>query len=427
VPRYLQERAIDAYASYYKIHWPGEESGAGRGLRRSPLYGVLKDAGAVFGSKFGWERANWFAGAEDGASGACGGEGADRPSFEGKPNWFDAVGREVTAIRERVAMIDQTSFAKFEVSGTGALAALDRIAANKLPEAPGAAVYTQLCNPRGGIEADLTLVHVEEGRFLVVTGAGFGVRDGHWIATHLPRDGSVAMREVTGELAVINLCGPRSREVLGAVSDADLGNEAFPFLGARYIDVGLARVLAVRIGYVGELGWELYVPQEYAAHVYETLWRAGDSHGIANGGYRAIESCRLEKGYLYWSADIGPDDTPYEAGLGFCVALDKREFIAREALAAVKANGVRRRLTTLTLDGFVPLHGGEPVRHEGRIVASLTSAGFGHWLGTTIGFAYLPVDLDAQGRLEVEAFGRSYPARRGPRTLYDAKMERLKA
>ena len=226
---------------------------------------------------------------------------------------------ECRAIRERAVLIDQTSFAKFEISGAGTEAALQRIAANDLSGPPGKAVYTQLCNEKGGIEADVTLVHVGPDHFYLITGSGFGVRDSGWVAKHLPP--SVQIRDVTNALAVINICGPRSRDILQSVTDADISNAAFPFFGARRIDVGHAKVLAVRVGYVGELGYELYIPQEFGAHVYDTLWAAGAAHGIANAGYRAIDSCRMEKGYLYWSGDISPDYNPYEAGLGFCVAL----------------------------------------------------------------------------------------------------------
>lgn len=416
--RYLETRAIEAYAAYYKIHWPGEEAHTGRDLRLSPLHHRLKAAGAVFGSKFGWERPNWFARPDD--------EAIDRPSFEGRPNWFDAVGAEVHAIRNAVVLIDQTSFSKFEITGADALGALQRIAANRVPEAPGRAVYTQCCNDAGGIEADLTIVHVAPERFLVVTGSAFGVRDGHWLASHLP-DGDVAISDVTNRFAVINLCGPKARDVLCTVSDDDVSNDAMPFLAARTVGIGHADVLAVRIGYVGELGYELYVAQEYAAHVYDRLWAAGDAYGIVNAGYRAIESCRLEKGYLYWSGDIGPDYDPFEAGLGFCVAFDKGDFIGRDALVRIAEAGAANMLATFTLDGFVPLHGGEPILRDGALVGVLTSCGYGHSLGKTIGFGYLPRDLGKETDFEIEAFGDRYAAARGPRCLYDRKMERLKA
>lgn len=426
--RYLERRAVEAYSDYYKIHWPGGEAGAGRGLRRSPLHETLRDAGARFGSRFGWERPNWFARSQD--------PEGEQGSFESKPSWFDAVGEECRAIRERVALIDQTSFSKFALRGPGALEALQRIAANRVPESPGQVVYTQLCNERGGIEADLSIVHVAKDDFLIVTGSGFGVRDAHWITTHLAQSGNLALTDVTGSYATLNLCGPNARDVLQSVTDDDVSDEALPFLGARWLEVGLARALAVRIGYVGELGYELYIPQEYATHVYETLMAAGESFGIANCGYRAIESCRLEKGYLYWSADIGPDNDPYEAGLGFCVDLEKGSFIGREALVTLRersrAGGQNtRRLVGLRLPGFVPLHGGEPVSLDGAVLGSVTSAGYAHTLGCTLALAYVPavhagVGTDGAASFAIEAFGRHHVAECGPRCRYDPTMSRLK-
>lgn len=413
--RYLEERAIEAYGAYYKIHWPAEETHVGRGLRRSPLHAILRDNGAVFGSRFGWERPNWFA--REGSQ--------ERSSFEGKPSWFDAVGEEVRAIRERAALIDQTSFSKFEIAGEGAFEALQAIAANDLSGPPGKAVYTQLCNEKGGIEADVTIIHVEKERFLLVTGSAFGVHDSHWILRHLPA--GVAMRDVTNRYATLNLCGPKAREILQAVTDDDVSNAAFPFLAVRPIEIGNATALAVRIGYVGELGYELYIPQEFAAHVYETLRQAGEPHGIADAGYRAIDACRMEKGYLYWSGDISPDYNPYEAGLGFAVALDKGGFIGRDALAKIKAAGVARKLCSFTVDGFAPFHGGEAILHAGKVVGSTSSTGYGYTLGKTIAFGYLPTELAGETAFEIEAFGKPYKATRGPRTLYDPKMERLKA
>lgn len=416
--RYLEERAIEAYGAYYKVHWPGEESGAARGARRGPLYGTLKAQGAVYGSKSGWERPNWFA-AEAGMR--------ERPSFEARPNWFEAVGGEARAIAERVALIDQTSFSKLEVSGRGAFALLQGLAANDLSGGPGRCIYTQLCNGAGGIEADLTIMHVDDDVFYVVTGAGFGVRDRHWIETHMPRDGTVVLRDVTSQYAVINICGPRARDVLQAVSDDDLSNEALPFLSVRDIELGLGRARAARVGYVGELGWELHIPTEHAAHVHEALMGAGKDHGIVNAGYRTIESLRLEKGYVYWSSDIGPDDTPLEAGLGFCIAFDKGDFLGRAALCEQEREGVARRLSVLTVDGFAPFHGGEAILHEGRVVGNTTSAGYGHRIARTIAYGYLPTDIAAETAFEIEAFGTAHAARRGPRCHYDPRMERLEA
>ena len=415
-PRYLEMRAIEAYAAYYKVHLPLEETQSGRNLRLSPLHETLKRAGAVFGSRAGWERPNWFA--------PTGAKPIDVPSFEDKPNWFSPVAAECRAIRERAVLIDQTSFAKFEIRGTGTEAALQRIAANDLSGPPGKAVYTQLCNEKGGIEADVTLVHEGPNRFYLITGSGFGTRDSGWVAKHLPS--SVQIREVTNALAVINICGPRSRDILQSVSDSDIANTAFPFFGVRRIEVGNATVLAVRVGYVGELGYELYIPQEFGAHVYDTLWAAGESHGIANAGYRAIDSCRMEKGYLYWSGDISPDYNPYEAGLGFCVALEKDDFIGREAFARIKKEGVSRKLCSFTIDGFAPLHGGEAIFHSGKVVGSTTSGGYGHTMAKTIAFGYLPTEMAGENFFDIEVFGKLHRAARGPRCLYDDRNLRLK-
>ncbi len=415
--QYLEDRAVEAYAAYYKIHWPAEESQAGRGLRRSPLHAALTEAGAVMGAKFGWERPNWFRTSDPSAT--------DTPSFEAKPGWFPAVAAEVKAIRQGVALIDQTSFSKFEITGPGTQAALNRIAAGDLSGEPGRAVYTQLCNEAGGIEADVTFLHTGPDHFLMITGSGFGIRDANWLRRHLPD--AITLRDVTNTTAVLNLCGPKSRDVLQKVTSDDVSNATFPFLTAKPIDIGSARVLAVRVGYVGELGWELYVPTDYAAHVFETLMAAGEPLGIRPAGYYAIESCRLEKGYVYWSADVTPETTPYESGLGFAVALDSGDFIGRNALQKAKAKGPKRRLTTLAVGGFAPFLSGETVLCDGKVVGSLTSAGYGHHLGQTIGYAYLPVDLSDRQEFEIEAFGTSYRARRGPRCLYDPKQERLKA
>ena len=415
--RFLEDRAVEAYGHYYAVHWPGEEAASGRDLRLSPLHERLKTAGAVHGSKFGWERPKWFA------------RSGDPPSttytFEDFPVWFNAVGAEHRAVRERVAVIDQTSFAKFRVSGPGAFEYLQGIAANDL--ARGGCLYTQLCNARGGIEADLTIMTLADESFYIVTGSGFGVRDGNWLRRHLPGDDTVTLDEVTSAVAVINLCGPLSRQVLQATSDDDVGPDAFPFLAARTIQIGQASVLAARIGYVGELGWELHIPVESAGHVYDTLWQAGRTHGIANVGYLAIDSLRLEKGYCYWSAELSPEVSPYEAGLGFCVALDKGDFLGRAALAEIKTRGAERRLCTFSLEGFAPLSGGEAILHDGQVVGTTTSGGYGHSLGHSIALGSLPRALARERFFELEAFGRRWPAERGPRVLYDAKMERLKA
>jgi 4-methylaminobutanoate oxidase (formaldehyde-forming) len=415
--RYRYERAVESYYRYYCIHWPVEEMHSGRGGRRSPLYPILAGKGAVFGSRFGWERPNWFAPASVAPE--------DAPSFEGRPNWFAHVAREHQAVRERVALFDQSSFSKFEIGGPGAFKALQRIAANNLDRPLGTAIYTQLCNERGGIEADLTISRTGENSFYVVTGSGFGVRDGHWIESHLPRDGAIVMRDVTSARAVINIGGPLSRKVLEKVADGDVSNQGFPFMGAREIRIGYAPVLAIRITYVGELGWELHTPTEYAAHVYELLWRAGVEFGIADAGYRAIETCRLEKRYLYWGADITPDYTPYEAGLGFCVALKKGDFIGRDALVRAKEQGVRRKLCMFVLERPVSVYGGEAIWRAGKVLGVTTSGGYGHTIGRSIVFGYVPSEEAGHGDYEIEAFGERVPAARIDKAPYDPERKQI--
>ncbi|MCC7048550.1 MAG: FAD-dependent oxidoreductase [Alphaproteobacteria bacterium] len=417
-PRYLFERAIEAYANYYTVAWPGHEQASGRGGRRSPLYDTLKARGAVFGSKFGWERPNWFA--------PKGVEPVDHPSF-GRANWFDRVGEEHRAVRERVALTDMTSFTKVEVTGKGALAALQRVAANNLDRPPGAIVYTQLLNGRGGIEADVTITRLEEDRFYFVTGSAYGVHDVAHLRRHLPRDGSVRLREVTASRAVINLCGPQARDVLQQVTDDAVDNAALPYMRGKEIGLGYAPALALRVSYVGELGWELHVPMDYAQHVYETLHAAGEKFGIADVGYRAISSLRLEKQYLYWGADISPDETPLEAGLGFAVAMKKPDFIGRAALERQKQEGVKRRLCWFSTDGRANLFGGEAILAGDRIVGYTTSGGYGYTAARAITCGYLAVADIGAGGYAIEAFGERFPATPHDRPLHDPEGRRLRA
>ena len=416
--RFMYPRAIELYGHHYKIAYPGLEHDSARGIRRSPLYAMLKEKGAVFGSKAGWERPNWFA--------PAGMEALDKPSFR-KPNWFEPVAAEHRAVREAAALIDQTSFSKFELSGKGALAALQHLAVSNMDKPVGSVIYTQLCNERGGIEADLTITRLAADRFYIVTGSGFAVHDRHWIESHLPDDRSAIIRDVTSSRAVLNICGPRSRAVLQRVSDDDLGSNAFPFASARQITIGAAPVLAVRIGYVGELGWELHIPTEFAGYVYEQLWEAGQDQGIVNAGYRAIDTLRVEKSYLYWSSDITPDYNPYEAGLGSRVALKKGDFIGRAALAKIKADGVSRKLCTFTIERPLTVFGGEAILHRGNVVSVTSSANFGHTIGKPVVYGYLPIEIAGDQGFSVEAFGEEAPAIRHDGPLYDPQNLRLKA
>ncbi len=415
---FMYPRAVEHYAHHYKMRYPGQEHETARQLRLSPLYQRLKDQGAVYGSKNGWERPLWFA--------PEGVEPVDQLDFL-EPGWKRYGAEEHRAVRERVALIDQTSFSKFEILGPGALATLQHLAVSNMDRPVGTVIYTQLCNERGGIEADVTFVRLAQDRFYMVTGSGFGVHDSDWIRRHLPGDGSVHMIEVTSGFAVINLVGPRSRDVLTAASESDVSDTAIPFATMGDIVIGAAPVRAVRIGYVGERGYELHVPTEYALHVYNTLWQAGAAHGIANVGYRTIESLRMEKGYVYWSGDVSPDSTPIEAGLGFSVHLkSKGEFIGRTVLEKQKSDGVDRRLCTFTTPKNLPLTGGETILSGDRVVSLATSVGFGHTVGCTIVRGYLDkADWD-QTDFTLEVFGDRYPVTRVEGPLYDPENRALR-
>ena len=416
---FMYPRAVEHYAHHYKMRYPGQEAETARNLRLSPLHDRLKEHGAVYGSKNGWERPLWFA--------PEGVEPVDQLAFI-DPGWKQYAAQEHNAVREGVALIDQSSFSKFELVGPGALEALQRLAVSNMDKPVGSVIYTQLCNEHGGIEADLTITRTGPDRFYIVTGSGFGVHDSDWIRRALPQDGSVYLSDVTSARAVINICGPRAREVLQAVSEHDVSNAAFPFGTARQIIVGAAHVQAVRIGYVGELGWELHVPTEFARHVYDCLWQAGQAHGIRDVGYRAIESLRLEKGYLYWSADITPDYTPIEAGLGFRVHLkSKGDFTGRAVLEKQKSEGTRQRLCTFVCDDKLPITGGETILHDGKTVSVASSAGYGHTVGQTIILGYLPDALAQEADFELELFGARHAIRRVDGQLYDPANERLKA
>lgn len=416
--RYLHERSVESYAHYYKIHSPDEEFSSARGARRSPLHHLLKEQGAVYGSKFGWERPNYF-----GRPGVT----DEVPSFSRK-GWEETVGEEHKAVRERVALIDQSSFCKFELSGPSAFDFLQWLAVANLDKPPGSVTYTQLCNERGGIEADLIVMRLEVDRFYLVTGSGFGVRDFHWIKSHMPSNGSVCFSDITSSRAVINLCGPCSRSVLEKVTSEDVSHRRFPFMQARELRIGLAPVLAARVTYVGELGWELHMPVEYAVHVYGLLQEAGTEFGICNAGYRAIDSLRMEKRYLYWGADISPDYTPYEAGLGFCVSLKKGEFLGRDVLVKQKVEGVERKLCCFIFEGDTAVYGGEAILCNGEVVGATTSGNYGYSVGKHIALGYLDALVaDASDGFEIEAFCKRFAAIKIKGAAYDPERKKIMA
>ncbi|MCH8168245.1 MAG: FAD-dependent oxidoreductase [Proteobacteria bacterium] len=414
-PRYLHARAVESYSRYYDIHWPGEEGQAARGARRSALYQTLAAKGAVHGSKFGWERPNWFA--PEGDSPAMGWQ------REGEA---ETVGREHRAAREGVVTIDMSSFTKFEITGPRACAFLQHLAVANIDKAPGGAAYTQLCNARGGIEADVTIIRRAEDRFWLITGSALGVRDGGWLRMNRARFGSegVEIRDITSAYGVINLAGPLAREVLERVADADVSHAGHPFMTAREINIGYAPALAYRVTYIGELGWELYIPTEYMQHAYETLHQAGADLGLSDIGYRAIDSLRLEKRFLAWGSDITPDYNPIEAGLGFLIDWNK-DFLGAEALARIKAEGVSRKLVCLALDEPLAVFGGEAILVDGMAVGQTTSGNFGYTVGKSLVLGYLPADLAARNAFEVEAFGRRSGAVRVVGAAYDPERRKI--
>jgi 4-methylaminobutanoate oxidase (formaldehyde-forming) len=421
---YTLARTTEVYATYYDIHYPSEERDAGRPLRTSPTYDLVKGLGAVFGEKSGWERPNWY------EPNARDGDAALRPRGWAGMHWSPAIGAEALATRRAAGLFDETSFSKFEVVGPAAAAFLQYLCANDVDVPVGRIVYTQLLNRRGGIECDLTVTRVTGDRFLIVTGTAVGQHDLGWLRRHLPDDGSVVINDVTSGRACFALWGPRARDILGSVTRDDVSDGAFRYLTARAISVGFVPVYALRVTYVGELGWELYAHTEFGQALWRTLWEAGRPHGLVAGGYRAIEALRLEKGYRVWSSDITPDETPFEAGLGFAVALDKgSDFIGRDALVAAKAAGPRKRLRCLVLaDPRSVCLGNEPVRLDGEIVGRVTSGGYGFAVERSIAYGYLPPDRAAIGtRGEVEVFGEWIGFEIAREPLYDPEGARIRA
>ncbi|MDO8477139.1 MAG: FAD-dependent oxidoreductase [Candidatus Rokubacteria bacterium] len=425
-PAFLRERASEIVGVHYFVAFPNRELETGRGLRLSPLYERLRDKRACFGNKMGWERANWFA--PDGVA-------PETVYSFGRQNWFPYAAAEHRACREAVAVFDQSSFSKFRLEGPDAEAALQRLCANDVAVAPGRVVYTGMLNERGGFESDLTVTRLGADAYLIVTGSAQTTRDAHWIRRHIPDGARAALTDVTGAYAVLGVMGPRSRDLLSRLTRADLSNAAFPFAASREIWLGRALVRASRITYVGELGWELYVPVEFAAGVYDALHAAGGDLGLADAGYYAIESLRVEKAYRAWGRELTTDDTPLEAGLGFAVRFDKAApFMGREALLAQRGKPLGKRLCSFVLDDpeALPL-GDEPIWCDGSIVGSTSSAAYGHTLGRAVAMGYVsrPVGVDAaylsQARFEIEIAGDRFAARGSLKAPYDPDGLRVKS
>jgi glycine cleavage system aminomethyltransferase T/glycine/D-amino acid oxidase-like deaminating enzyme len=391
-PRYTLVRAKEVYETYYDIRYPGHERQAGRPLRTSSAYAWHRDHGAAMGEKSGWERVNWY------EPNAAAGDESLRPRGWAGRHWSPAIGAEAMATRTTAALFDESSFAKLELSGAGAHRLLTHLCDNRISDEVGRITYTQMLNRRGGIECDFTVTCVEPEAFQIVTGTAFGNHDAAWIRRHLPHDGSVTLSDVTSRWACFALWGPSAPAILAPLTPDPLD---FGYMRMRELTIGDVPVRALRVTFVGEMGWELYCPTEYGAGLWRTLWEAGRAHDLVAGGYRAIDSLRLEKGYRVWAADITPDETPLQAGLEFCVR-DDRSFVGADALREPE-----RRLRCLVLEDprSVAL-GNEPVRVGPDICGRVTSGGYGYAVERSIAYAYLPAEISIGAEVGVDIFGR---------------------
>ncbi len=423
--KYLQTRVSESLGLLYATHWPFRQYETARGVRKAAIHDRLVAAGACHGEAFGWERPNWYA--------PEGVEAKYEYSY-GRQNWFEYSAAEHRAVRESVALFDQSSFAKFRLEGRDAMRVLNNVCANDVDQTPGRLIYTQWLNARGGIEADLTVTRLDEQTYLIVTAAETEVRDFTWLRDHIPDGAHCILTNVTSAMGVISIMGPRSRELLQSMTPADMSHAAFPFAASQQIELGFGIVRAARITFVGELGWELYVATEFMQHVYDEIVAAGEQFGLVHAGYHALNSLRMEKGYRHWSHDITDEDTPLEAGLEFAVKFDKPGgFVGREALLAQKEQGLPKRLLQFKLSDAGPLlYHNEPIWRNNEIVGHITSGAYGHTLGTCIGLGYVhtdrgykPEDL-LEGAYEIEVAGVRFAADASLRPMYDPKNEKIR-
>jgi 4-methylaminobutanoate oxidase (formaldehyde-forming) len=422
--KYLRARVSESLGLLYATHWPFRQYETARGVRKSALHDRLAAAGACFGEAFGWERANWYAPA-----------GVD-PVYEysyGRQNWFECSAREHRAVRTAVGLFDQSSFAKFRLEGADACRVLSQVCANDVAVAPGKMVYTQWLNERGGIEADLTVTRLTDTAYLIVTGAETESKDFNWLQRHIAPGAHCVLTNVTSGFGVLSLMGPQARDLLQSLTPDDVSDRAFPFATSRTIELGYALVRASRITYVGELGWELYVPTEFMLGVYDELVSAGANYGLVHAGYHALNSLRIEKAYRHWGHDITDEDTPLEAGLGFAVKLDKPGgFIGREALLQQQKSGLRKRLVQFKLKSPEPLlYHNEPIWRGDSIVGFVRSGMYAHTLGAAVGLGYVTVPQGAASGTglddyDIEVAGIRHPAIASLRPLYDPQNERIK-
>lgn len=423
--KYLRERVTESLGLLYATHYPFKQYETARGVRRSAIHDRLVAAGACHGEAFGWERPNWY------------GEPGSSPRYEysyGRQNWFEANAAECKAVREAVGLFDQSSFAKFRLEGRDAMSVLNRVCANDVDVAPGRLVYTQWLNEKGGIEADLTVTRLSETAYLIVTGAETEVKDFNWLNRHIPEDAHAILTNISSAMGVISIMGPHARDLLQSICPNDLSHEAFPFATSQEIELGYALVRASRITYVGELGWELYIPTEFMTGVYDEIVAAGAAFGLKHCGYHALNALRMEKAYRHWGHDITDEDTPLEAGLGFAVKMDKvGGFIGRDALLRQKESGLKQRLVQFLLKSPEPmLYHNEPIWQGDRIAGYIRSGMYAHGLGGACGLGYITAPDDgAVGPIgaddfEIEIAGVRYPALASLKPLYDPSNARIK-
>ncbi len=423
--KYLRERVRESLGLLYATHWPYRQYETSRGVRKSALHDRLAAIGACHGEAFGWERPNWYA--PDGVTARY------EYSF-GRQNWFEYSAAEHMAVREGVGLFDQSSFAKFRFEGRDAARVLNYVCANNIDQSPGRLVYTQWLNEKGGIETDLTVTRLSEEAFLIVTAAETEIRDFYWLKRQIPADAHCVLTNVTSAMGVISIMGPRARDLLQSLTPADMSNDAFPFATSREIELGYALVRASRITFVGELGWELYVPTEFMLGVYDEIVADGESFGLVHAGYHALNSLRIEKAYRHWGHDITDEDTPLEAGLGFAVKFDKAGgFIGRDALLAQQVSGVGKRLLQFRLQVPEPLlYHNEPIWRDDQLVGHITSGAYGHSLGACIGLGYVQTEPGSDraellgGNFEIEVAGIRVPAVASLRPLYDPSNKRIR-
>jgi 4-methylaminobutanoate oxidase (formaldehyde-forming) len=427
-PVYAAERTQESVKYYYRMKFPHDEHESARPHRVSPVHFRLMENGAIFGEKFGWERVNYF---QPGKESRRMGEDQRQWGWT-KPPFFERMGVEHAATRERVALFDLTSFGKIEVKGPGALPLLQRLTDSDVNKPVGSAVYTQFLNSHGGIESDLTVTRLGEEHFWVITGSGFIGNDLARIEMYVDeKDGEVSIRDITRDYACLALWGPKARAVLEKITTSDVSNAAHPYLTTKPIQINGTKVYAQRVSYAGELGWELYIPNNRATPIWDLLIEAGKEFGLELGGYKVLDSLRLEKGFRYFTTDLTPSETPYEAGLGFCVHLDKGAFIGRDALVKQKAEGVKRKLCTLVLtdgDDFTQIYGGEAIFHEGKVLTRVRSGGYGFTLKKNILYAYLPTELAQKGnRFIIDLIEGRHEAEVTSSVLFDSKGDRARA